>query len=189
MLTSRTLWDLLKPVGEFLRPARPVPAPSRQRSRRSPLPENSIQHTYDRITRQMLAEHGIRVRRWRTSMSGIAWQLRYADGSVSRLIESPRPRGPMSAAIFLHEVGHHVIGFDRYKPRCLEECHAWMWSLGAMNRLGLNVTDAVKRRVHESLWYAVDKAARRGLRTIPPELHPYTTPPARRRRRLASLFS
>ena len=34
-------------------------------------------------------------------------------------------RGALSLAVFLHEVGHHVIGFDRYKQRCEEEYHVW----------------------------------------------------------------
>ncbi len=98
------------------------------------------------------------------------------------MLESPQPRGPMSMAIFLHEVGHHAIGFNRYKPRCLEEYHAWKWSLEAMELHGLNITDAVRRRMHESLWYAVAKARRRGLRELPPELLPYQTRPRRQPR-------
>lgn len=125
---------------------------------------------YEALTRAMLKEHGVRVRKWRTSMSGVAWQVRYADGTIARLIESPRPKGPMSAAIFLHEIGHHAIGFNVYRPRCLEEYHAWAWSLAQMERHGLNITDAVRRRMHESLWYAVEKAKRRGLREVPAEL-------------------
>lgn len=144
--------------------------------------KESAQERYDRITREMLAEYGVKVRRWRHSMSGMAWELRYADGSRKRLIEAPRPRGPMSAAVFLHEIGHHAIGFDRYKPRCLEEYHAWAWSIAAMRRHGLNVTDAVLHRMHESLWYAVAKARRRGIKGLPPELEPYQIRPARRRR-------
>lgn len=125
---------------------------------------------YEALTRAMLKEHGVRVRKWRTSMSGVAWQVRYADGTVARLIESPRPKGPMSAAIFLHEIGHHAIGFNVYRPRCLEEYHAWAWSLAQMERHGLNITDGVRRRMHESLWYALEKAKRRGLREVPGEL-------------------
>jgi hypothetical protein len=79
----------------------------------------------------------------------------------------------MSVAIFLHEVGHHAIGFNVYKPRCLEEYHAWQFSLREMERCGLNVTDAVHRRVQRSLQYAVAKAKRRGIREVPQELHAY----------------
>jgi hypothetical protein len=125
----------------------------------------------------MLAEHGIKVRRWRTAMSGVAWNVRYTDGTTTRLIEAPRPKGPMSAAVFLHEVGHHAIGFNVYKPRCLEEFHAWRWSLEAMERTGLSITPAVRYRVHLSLWYAVAKARRRGMRELPIELAPYTERP------------
>jgi hypothetical protein len=131
---------------------------------------------YDEITRQMLERHGIRVRRWRTAMTGIAWEVRYRDGSTARLIEAPKPKGPMSAAVFLHEIGHHVIGFNVYKPRCLEEYHAWAFAIAQMESLGLNITDNVRRRMHLSLRYAIQKAQRRGLRQLPPELEPFRGP-------------
>ncbi len=127
----------------------------------------------------MLTTHNIRVKRWRTAMSGVAWYVEYRDGTISRLLESPKPKGPMSMAIFLHEVGHHAIGFNRYKPRCLEEYHAWRWSLDAMEAQGLNITDSVRYRMHLSLWYAVSKARRRGLKILPDELAPFTERPAK----------
>jgi hypothetical protein len=132
-----------------------------------------MQTRYDAMTRDMLAKYGVRVRRWRTAMSGIAWELRYHDGRTARLIESPRPKGPMSAAIFLHEIGHHAIGFNTYKPRCLEEYYAWAFALEHMDKLNLNITDNVRRRMHNSLHYAVQKARRRGIKAIPAELEPY----------------
>lgn len=140
-----------------------------------------MQDRYEAMTRSMLEQYGVRVRKWRTSMSGVAWQLTYPDGSVKRLIESPRPRGPMSAAVFLHEIGHHAIGFNVYRPRCLEEYHAWRFSLAMMEALGLNVTEAVRRRMADSLWYAVSKAKRRGLKEIPAELLPFQERAARKR--------
>jgi hypothetical protein len=106
-------------------------------------------------------------------MSGIAWEVRYRDGKVAKLIESPKPKGPMSAAVFLHEIGHHAIGFGTYRPRCLEEYHAWVFAVEHMEKLGLNVTEAVRRRMHNSLRYAVQKAHRRGLKRLPPELTPF----------------
>jgi hypothetical protein len=132
-----------------------------------------MQDRYDAMTRDMLHAYGVRVRRWRSAMSGIAWELRYHDGRTARLIECPRPKGPMSAAIFLHEIGHHAIGFNTYKPRCLEEYYAWAFALEQMARLNLNITDGVRRRMHDSLHYAVQKARRRGIRSIPSELEPY----------------
>ncbi|HZW08512.1 MAG TPA: hypothetical protein VFF69_01285 [Phycisphaerales bacterium] len=118
----------------------------------------------------MLDRYGVRVRKWRSSTTGVAWQVFYRDGTTKRLIESPRPRGPVSAAVFLHEIGHHAIGFSRYKPRCLEEYHAWRFSLEEMASWELAITDRVRARVAESLQYAIDKAMRRGLREIPPEV-------------------
>jgi hypothetical protein len=60
-----------------------------------------------------------------------------------------------------------------------------------MEERGLNITEAVRRRMHLSLKYAVDKARRRGLRELPPELAAFTGPwqgerAARRTRRAAS---
>ena len=136
-----------------------------------------MQERYDVVVREMLAKYGIKVRKWRKSSSGVARLIQYRDGTVRRTLESPYPRGPMSIAIFLHEVGHHAIGFNVYKPRCLEEYHAWAFAIREMERLELNVTDSVRQRMHRSLKYAVDKASRRGLKEIPAELKPFTVPP------------
>lgn len=194
-----TLWDLIEPIAKRLRPMIAPPAPSsrvnrdatvRERESRRPItlgrkPQDrsvtvgvpskpgSMLARYDRMVQVMLARHSIRVRKWRTSSSGCAWQVIYRDGTVANLIESPRPRGPLSAAIFLHEIGHHAIGLDVYKPRCLEEYHAWMFALAAMKEHDLNITDAVHNRVRRSLKYAVGKAKRRGIKSLPPELHEF----------------
>ena len=49
----------------------------------------------------------------------------------------------------------------------------WAPLVDAMRDRGFNVTEAVERRMHESLRWAVDKARRRGLRRLPAELVPY----------------
>jgi hypothetical protein len=132
-----------------------------------------MQQRYDDLVREMKRTYGVRVRRWRRSSSGCAWVVRYDDGSVSRLIEAPYPRGPVSCAVFLHEIGHHAIGWDTRRLRCVEEYEAWQWALETMRSRRLNVTAAVEQRVAESLRYAVGKARRRGLRRIPPQLLAY----------------
>ena len=167
---AMTLWDLLLPRPRARRQPTPPPKPVPPRNR-------PIRARYDRMTRDMLARYGVRVRRWRTSMSGVAWTVTYRDGSVSRLIEAPRPRGPMSAAIFLHEIGHHAIGVGAVKPRCLEEYRAWAFALETLEAEGFNVTDAVRRRMRDALRYAVAKAKRRGLKHLPPELEPFVPAP------------
>ncbi|MEL7483466.1 MAG: hypothetical protein AAFN41_03835 [Planctomycetota bacterium] len=180
----RTLWDLLPGWGSASEPASPPPKAPKPAHRRGAIKQSASEQKYDAMTRHMLKEHGVRVRKWRSSSSGVAWQVTYRDGTVSRLIESPRPRGPISAAIFLHEIGHHAIGFNRYKPRCLEEYHAWMYSLEQMERWDLNITERVHDRVHDSLHYAVLKARRRGLKRLPAELVPYMDPRPNRERRM-----
>ncbi len=212
-----TLWDLLDPIIIKLappkRPARPPvppiaalsdrcvkrpiaqqPAPQLAKAPKRPKrtqakesPDSNMQAKYDAVVRLMLDTYSIRVRKWRTGMCGIAWYVTYRDGTRVNLIEAPKPKGPMSAAIFLHEIGHHAIGFNVYRPRCLEEYHAWRWSLEAMEAHGLNITDAVRLRMHRSLWYAVQKAKRRGIKSVPEELTPFLEKPsfARRRKRAA----
>ena len=128
---------------------------------------------YERLVESMKQRHCIRVRRWRQRTTGCAWELRYRDGQVVRMIESPYPRTPISAAVFLHEVGHHAIGFNRYKPRCLEEYMAWQWALAAMRDNSIEITDRVRRRMEMSLRYAVAKARRRGLKRLPELLVKY----------------
>ncbi len=128
---------------------------------------------YEALVDEMKRTYEIRVRKWRSSSSGCAWIVRYDNGDERNLIEAPYPKGPISCAIFLHEVGHHAIGFGTYRPRCLEEYHAWQWALQTMEAKGLNVTAAVQKRMAESLRYAVQKARRRGLKALPEQLSAY----------------
>ena len=178
-----TLWDIMIPKRAkqkrrpeasqtATKPPPTIPRPRAPRVTPGSAP-GSAQARYERITKDMLARYGIRVRKWRSSMSGVAWQVTYRDGTVSRLIEAPRPKGPMSAAVFLHEIGHHAIGFSTYSPRCLEEYYAWKFSIETMRELDLNVTQRVLDRMHDSLHYAIEKARRRGLKRLPEELLPY----------------
>src|ERR1700678_497201 len=92
---------------------------------------------YATIVSRMMTRHRVRVRKWRASMSGSAWQVRYRTGRVIRWIEAPVPRSPLSLAVFLHEIGHHIIGFEKYRQRCEEEYHAWRWALDEMSRIGV----------------------------------------------------
>ncbi|MDZ4753557.1 MAG: hypothetical protein SGJ11_03570 [Phycisphaerae bacterium] len=123
----------------------------------------------------MKATYGFRVRKWRRSMSGCAWELVYRDGRRQRMLESPYPKTPLSCSIFLHEVGHHAIGLGTVRPRCLEELRAWEWSLATMESHGLTIDDKVRTRMRRSMQYAVAKAARRGIRALPADLFPYSS--------------
>ena len=134
--------------------------------------------TYASIVAEMKLRHRLRIRRWRTSMSGCAWRAWYRDGQVVNWVESPYPKSPLSLSIFLHEVGHHAIGFDTYRLRCEEEWAAWQWSLDQMRRLGVEPTDRVRARVDRSLRYAVAKALRRGIKRLPDQLVPYLPAPS-----------
>lgn len=168
-----TLWDIMLPKRAKPKRRPPVSRPAAPKKPPTAAAPGSAQERYERITREMLAKYNVRVRKWRSSMSGVAWQVTYQDGTVSRLIEAPRPKGPMSAAVFLHEIGHHAIGFSTYSPRCLEEYHAWKFAIDTMRELELNVTQRVLDRMHDSLHYAIEKARRRGLKRLPEELLPY----------------
>ncbi|HEY1923370.1 MAG TPA: hypothetical protein VGG44_11525 [Tepidisphaeraceae bacterium] len=125
------------------------------------------------IIKETTRHYDVRVRRWRSSMSGKAWRVYYHDGRVINWIESPQPKTPLSLAIFLHEVGHHAIGFEKYRYRCEEEFHVWMWAVDEMRRRGIEPNEKVHRRVELSMRYAVGKAMRRGIKEIPEALLQY----------------
>jgi hypothetical protein len=130
---------------------------------------------YTPIVTEMRSRYDVRVRRWRRNMTGCAWRVCYHDGRSINWIEAPRPRTPISLSIFLHEVGHHAIGFDTYRLRCEEEFHAWQFALAEMRRAGVEPDEKVGRRVELSMRYAVDKAIRRGLKQLPQDLLPFVS--------------
>jgi len=125
---------------------------------------------FENIVHRMKVRHRVRVRRWRRNMSGCAWQVHHRDGCTVRWIEAPYPKTRISLAIFLHEVGHHVIGFGRYKRRCEEEYHVWQWAVAQMRALGVEPDEKVRRRFEMSMQYAVGKALRRGIKQLPESL-------------------
>ena len=125
------------------------------------------------IVRDLRDKYDLRVRKWRKSMSGCAWRVYHADGRTVNWIESPYPKSPISLAIFLHEVGHHVIGFERYKKRCEEEYHVWVWAIEQMRALGVVPDEKVARRFELSMQYAVGKALRRGIKQLPQPLRQF----------------
>jgi hypothetical protein len=74
-------------------------------------------------------------------------------------------------SIFLHEAGHHAVGFEKYRRRCEEEYHVWLWALAEMRRWGVEPDEKVRRRFDLSMRYAVNKALRRGIKSLPEPLH------------------
>src|SRR5262249_431503 len=75
------LWDLVKGILPPAPRAKPAPKPRsrphRRRARGKGGAAGAMEGRYEEITRQMLARYGVRVRRWRTHMSGIAWEVYY----------------------------------------------------------------------------------------------------------------
>src|SRR5580698_10063199 len=106
---------------------------------------------FEPIVELMKNRYALRVRRWRRTMSGCAWRVYYHDGRTVNFIESPYPKTPISLAIFLHEVGHHAIGFNTYKRRCEEEYHVWLWALAEMRRHGVEPDTRVNSRFELSM--------------------------------------
>ena len=137
-----------------------------------PISQLNMNH-FATIVRDMRRKYDLRIRKWRTAMSGCAWRVYHADGRVVNWIESPIPKTPLSLAIFLHEVGHHAIGFSTYKKRCEEEYHVWVWAIAQMRKLGVEPDDRVARRFDLSMQYAVGKAMRRGLKQLPQPLEQF----------------
>lgn len=180
--------EMPRPRGARARPAAPAKKRTAQRpalrlvseridgKKVMPQPPRGIDHArpvqqrYDAIVERFLSANGLRVRCWRRSLSGLATLRIFRDGHQERTIESPYPTSPLRLAIFLHEVGHHVIGLGVFRPRCLEEFHAWRYAIDRMNELGVPTDGTVQRRFERSMQYAVAKSKRRGIRALPAEV-------------------
>ena len=160
-MNGLALWDLMRG-----RKPSPVRATTKTRSSKP----TAQQKRYDALVADMKSTWNIRIRKWRSSTSGCAWELRDQAGTVTRMIESPYPRGPVSCAIFLHEVGHHAIGFAHQRLRCMEEHQGGEWAIREMRHRGFHVTDRVLQRRAMAMRYALRKALRRGLKRVPEPL-------------------
>ncbi|MEI7768026.1 MAG: hypothetical protein WCJ97_11390 [Phycisphaerae bacterium] len=153
-------------------PAQPKPA---RPAKASKLTER--QAYYDAMVEELKERYQFSIRKWRKGMSGAAYELRYRDGHIKRMLSAPRPRSSVSAAIFLHEVGHHAIGFRRYKPRCLEEYYVWQWAFTEMKKRNIELDVRVEKHYRRSMYNYVRLALRRGLKELPTELKQFLIPP------------
>jgi hypothetical protein len=165
-------------------PASPRPVRTQARGLRQPqtsvLPPHAggaarrtaLPPVYAAMVGDLKARYKISIRKWRSHMAGVAYELTYRDGRIKRLVSAPRPRSPVSAAIFLHEVGHHAVGFRRYSPRCLEEYYVWQWTFREMTARGIPVTHRVLRHYRRAMYHYVHRA--RLAHPLPPELAPFT---------------
>ncbi len=124
---------------------------------------------YRAMVDELKTRYKISVKKWRSHMSGVAYELTYRDGRIKRLIAAPRPRSPVSAAIFLHEVGHHAIGFRRYSPRCQEEYYVWQWVFREMAAREIPANARVLRHYRRSMYHYV-RLARRLEQHVPHDL-------------------
>lgn len=106
--------------------------------------------------RELLADTGCTVARWRTTMSGSA-----DVASPCWAIEAPRPRGPISFGVFAHEVAHQVLHRSTSKPRWQQEVEAEEWALAQFDRLGLPGRDRYEAHAAAHVARAFDKALRR----------------------------
>ena len=127
---------------------------------------------YAQMVGELKARYKISIRKWRSHMSGVAYELKYPTGMIRRMVTAPRPRSPVSAAIFLHEVGHHAVGFRRYAPRCLEEYYVWQWAFREMLQRNIPVTPRVLAHYRRSMYHYVHLARKRSV-PIPHELHEF----------------
>src|SRR5690349_19746757 len=127
----------LWPDNDTLRASARWAVPTDESSRQLQPIDRKPMTDYSRIVRLMKARHRVRVRKWRRSMSGCAWRVSYRDGRSINWVEAPIPRTALSLAIFLHEIGHHAVGFEKFKKRCEEEYHVWQWAMDQMRRLGV----------------------------------------------------
>lgn len=104
----------------------------------------------------LLQQSSCTVRRYRTSMTGRAF-TRADDWGI----EAPEPKGPISFAVFAHEIGHQMLHREGRRSRWLEEVEAWEYALAQFERFDLPGQEKAQADAAKSLVYAAAKANRR----------------------------
>jgi hypothetical protein len=111
---------------------------------------------YERAAAVLLRESGCTVRGYRSRNTGRAF-TRADDWGI----EVPRPRGPVSFAVFAHEVGHQLLHRGNGKTgRWLEEVEAWEYALAQFDRFALPGVERARVDAAVSLRYAAAKSLR-----------------------------
>lgn len=117
------------------------------------MPEQT--NPYQTAAEILLRESGCTVRKWRKNATGTAY-----TSSADWGIESPEPRGPISFAVFAHEVGHQMLHRHNSAPRWQEELEAWEYAVDQFSRFQLDAK-GVRERMVRSLRYAAAKTSKR----------------------------
>lgn len=117
------------------------------------MPEQT--NPYEAAAQVLIRESGVTVRKWRKNATGTAY-----TSSKDWGIESPEPRGPISFAVFAHEVGHQMLHRHNSAPRWLEELEAWEYAIDQFSRFQLDAK-GVRQKMVRSLRYAAEKASKR----------------------------
>jgi hypothetical protein len=104
----------------------------------------------------------VTVRKYRSGSTGTAYTEADDWG-----IEAPHPRGPVSFAVFAHEVGHQLKHRDGSRPRWLEEIEAWEFALSCFERFELPGVERARASAARHLRYTAARLARR--RRLSPE--------------------
>lgn len=112
---------------------------------------------WEKAGRDLLDTHAVRVRKWRTNSTGIAFSDR-------REIECPKPKGVISFIVLAHEVGHCVLHCRNGKyPRWREEVEAWQFALNVLDEYDLPGYERAHEFASGGIRYAFRKAVRRGV--------------------------
>lgn len=114
---------------------------------------------YERAGYVLLGRHHIKVHKWRSSNSGLA----YTNAGRNE-IESPRPRGPISFGVLAHEIGHIVLHqFNGKYPRWREEVEAWEFALKALADANLKGYERLETHARGCLHHNFNRAVCRGV--------------------------
>jgi hypothetical protein len=129
---------------------------------------------FEAAARIVLAEHGVRVRRWREDGEAYAYTVHGA-----RIIEAPWPGAAAALAVLCHEVAHHALGHTAWpewataRRELEEEREAWEFTFASFARFGLAVPAVVSRQVAESMAERLAAALEEGLDPVPPRFQPF----------------
>lgn len=122
---------------------------------------------YPRFVKQCAEEKRVKITYGSGRLVGKAIPTTRYGPAFAGEVQIPPSRDPVRVAIAAHEFGHFDIGFSSRATVCKQELGAWIAGVTRLVRAKIIIDETAAQRIIDSISYAMSKAARRWIRSLP----------------------